>query len=364
MKTVPFALRRSLIVLLSSLLLVGMATATPTVAKFLFVANYIDGTISVFQVQPLTGQLTQVPGSPFAGGSAIQGIALTPDNKFLYTAGSAVNAFGVNQQTGSLTPIASYPLSSGSGGVIVTPNGKFLYSTGDGLYGFSIDSATGTLTAVPGSPFDSSVAFSGSAANPTSQYLYASTLIPNGVMAYSIQSDGSLLTLPGSPYTDPNSPFDVAIEPSGRFVYVVNYGGGVSGWAIASDGSLTSLPGSPYSTGGDASNSIAASADGRAIIVDNQAQSTTASLAIQSDGSLLLAGTPQPAGTDPRGVTLCAGCAGWLQGSVLSTEQCGTVSHDMRTNHYERIAGSHCCGDDFGVSSATNDCRGRRSCHL
>jgi Lactonase, 7-bladed beta-propeller/Bacterial Ig domain len=96
----------------------------------------------------------------------------------------------------------------------------------------------------------------------------------------------------------------VAVEPSGRFVYVVNYGGGVLGFSIAGDGSLTSLPGSPYATGGNAPNSIAAANNGSTIIVDNQAQGTAASLAIQSDGSLKLVGTPQPAGTSTRWVTV------------------------------------------------------------
>jgi len=44
---------------------------------------------SVFRVQPLTGQLSEISGSPFSGGYAIQGLALTPDNKFLYSAGGA-----------------------------------------------------------------------------------------------------------------------------------------------------------------------------------------------------------------------------------------------------------------------------------
>lgn len=287
------------------LLLASSALGQGTVPKFLFVANYIDGTISVFRVQPLTGQLTQIPGSPFAGGTAIQGIALTPDKKFLYTSGINVTAFSVNQQTGGLTQIGAYPLVEGSGGLTITPNGKFAYSTGNGIFGFSIDSSTGALTPVPNSPFQTSVAFSSAAADPSSQYLYATTLIPSGINAYSIQEDGSLFTLEGSPYSDPNSPFAVAAEPSGRFVYVANYGGDISGYSIAAgQGTLTSLPGSPYSTGGQAPNAIAASSDGRAVVVDNQAQSTTASLGIQPDGSLVLEGTPQPAGFNPRGITV------------------------------------------------------------
>lgn len=298
--------RRILPVLFLSLLLAGTTFGQGTVPKFLFVANYIDGTISVFQVQALTGQLTQVPGSPFPGGAGIQGIALTPDKRFLYTSGNSVTAFNVNQQNGTLTQIAAYPLVDGSGKLIITPDGKFAYSMGNGIFAFRIDATTGTLTAVPGSPFDSNVSFGGAAADPTSQYFYAAALIPNDIHGYSIQEDGALFPLTPSPYPDDDSPFDVVTEPSGRFVYVVNYDGvGISGFGIApGQGTLTALPGSPYSTGGQASNAIAASPDGTAIIVDNQVQSTTASLAIQSDGSLILAGTPQIAAYNPRGVTV------------------------------------------------------------
>lgn len=303
--------RGCVIAILLSILFLSTAFAQGTVPKFLFVDNYIDGTISVFRVEPLTGQLTQVPGSPFAGGYAIQGLALTPGNKFLYTAGRSVTAFSVNQQNGSLTQIATYPIAGGSGKIIITPNGKFAYAMSDGIYAFSIDSATGALTPVPGSPFDPNVSFGGAAADPTSQYFYAAQLLPqpSAVRGYAIQENGALFTLTGSPYYDPNGPIDVATEPSGRFVYVVNYGGGfsagISGFSIAAgQGTLTDLPGSPYATGGEASNTIAASSDGRAVVVDNQVQSTTSSLAIQPDGSLALAGTPQPAGYDPRWVTV------------------------------------------------------------
>jgi 6-phosphogluconolactonase len=298
---------RCLVAVLSlSLLLAGAAFAQGAVPKFLFVANYIDGTISVFQVQALTGQLAEVSGSPFSGGTAIQGIALTPDNKFLYTSGNNVTAFSVNQQNGSLTQIATYPLLDSSAKLIITPDSKFVYSTGAGIFAFSIDSATGALTAVPGSPFDPGVSFGGAAADPTSQYLYAAALIPSAVRGYSIQEDGALFPLTPSPYPDDDSPIDVVTEPSGRFVYVANYDGtGISGFAIArGQGTLTALAGSPYSTGGQASNAITASPDGTAIIVDNQIQSTTASLAIQPDGSLKMAGTPQTAAYNPRGVAV------------------------------------------------------------
>jgi 6-phosphogluconolactonase (cycloisomerase 2 family) len=306
MNAISSSPRRIFAVLCLSLLLACTAFAQGTVPKFLFVGNYIDGTISVFQIQPLTGQLTPVAGSPFPGGAAIQGMALAPGNKFLYTAGNSVTAFSVNQQNGSLTQIASSPLVDGSGKLIITPNGKFAYAMGNGIFAFAIDSITGTLTAVPGSPFYASVAFGGAAADPSSQYFYAAALIPYDIRAYSIQEDGALFPLTPSPYPDDGGPIDVATEPSGRFVYVANYDGtGISGYAIApGQGTLTLLPGSPYPTGGQASNAITAAPDGTAIIIDNQVQSTTASLAIQTDGSLVMAGTPQTAAYNPRGVTV------------------------------------------------------------
>jgi 6-phosphogluconolactonase len=287
------------------------AFAQASVPKFLFVDNEVDGTVSAFQVEPLTGQLIEVTGSPFNGGYAIQGIALTPDNKFVYTAGNAVFAFVVNQTTGELTEVGSYPINGDLGKAVITGNGKFLYAFGDGIYGFSIDSSTGALTPIPGSPFDVKVSFGGGTVDPTSQYLYAPQLLPQptGVRGYAIQESGALFTLTGSPFADSNTPIDMVADPSGRFVYAANYGGGltagVSGFSIApGQGTLTPLPNSPYATGGQATLGIAASPNGRAIVTSNQAESTTASLSIQQDGSLVLAGTPQPTGLNPGYVAI------------------------------------------------------------
>jgi 6-phosphogluconolactonase (cycloisomerase 2 family) len=281
------------------------ALGQQVVPKFLYVVGYISDNVSAFSVEPLTGQLTELSGSPYPGGIGMQGLAFRPDYKYLYASGQSVTAYSVDQTTGALTQIGNYPLSGGSGSVMVTPDGKYLHAMGNGIAGFSIDPANGTLTPVPGSPFDTSVSFSSAAATTNSTFLYASALIPNGVYGYSIQPNGELFALLGSPFYDPNSPYAAGIEPTGRYLYIANYGGGVSAWSIDPVyGGLTELSGSPYSTGGSASNAMAIVPNGRAIVVDNQAQSTTASLAIQPDGSLQLRGTPQPAGANPNGVTV------------------------------------------------------------
>jgi 6-phosphogluconolactonase len=304
-----FVARRfvSFSILLFSLASVA-AVSGQSVPKFLYVVNYDTvGSISGYYIEPLTGQPTPMPGSPFPGGVAMQGIALTPDQRFLYAAGIDVVAYSVNQQNGSLTQIATYPVPGGSGRAHVTPDGQFLYVVGNGINGFAIDSSSGALTVVSGSPVNPNTSYSGISFTPNSAFAYASALLPNNeVDGFTIQPDGELFPMYPT-YPNPNTPIDIVVEPSGRLLYVDNYGGGssagISGYAINSgDGSLTDLPGSPYGTGGQAPNAITASPNGRAIVVDNQVQNTTASLRIQSDGSLVLAGTPQPSAYDPGNV--------------------------------------------------------------
>lgn len=77
------------------------AAATP---GFVYVANSIGvsltmGNISVFSVDPSTGGLTPVPGSPFQGGAQPTAAAVDPFGKFLFEASNIDN----------LVPAKSYP---------------------------------------------------------------------------------------------------------------------------------------------------------------------------------------------------------------------------------------------------------------
>ncbi len=293
----------------SAALLFSLAFVLPAsaqdVPKFLYVESYIDDTIWVFRIQPLTGQPSPIAGSPFPGIPAMQGLAMSPDHRFLYAAGKGIVAYSVNSQNGSLTQIGFYSMPTNSGRTRITPDGRFLYASNDGIYGFAIDSNSGALTPVPGSPFNPNTSYGGVAITPNSAFLYGAALLPNNeVDGFTIQPDGAIF--PNYPtYSNPNTPIDIVSEPSGRFLYVADYGDGVSGYAInEGDGSLISLPNSPYNTGGQAPNAITAAPNGHAIAVDNQVQNTTASLAIRSNGSLALAGKSQPSAYDPGGVVV------------------------------------------------------------
>jgi 6-phosphogluconolactonase len=61
---------------------------------------------------------------------------------------------------------------------------------------------------------------------------------------------GALTAITGSPFASPQ-PAAVAVDPTGKFVYVANLSAGtVSAFAIAAaDSSLTPLTGSPFAAG-------------------------------------------------------------------------------------------------------------------
>jgi len=97
------------------------------------------------------------------------------------------------------------------GSMVTDPSTKFLYTanTGDGtISGFSIDSATGTLTPVSGSPFSATIAPAPGwliqfqlAIDPSARFLYATNPQKQSISVFGISSDGSLRPLGNTPLT-------------------------------------------------------------------------------------------------------------------------------------------------------------------
>ena len=107
--------------------------------NILFVANTGSNDVSAFSINPNTGTLTLVPGSPFStGGNGNLGLALsaTPDGKFLMvgnTISANITVFSI-APNGSLTPIAGSPFTAPSylTGTKVSPNGLYLAASAPG----------------------------------------------------------------------------------------------------------------------------------------------------------------------------------------------------------------------------------------
>ena len=242
--------------------------AVSTLGNFLYVPNGNSSTISVFTINPVTGLLTPVPGSPFPTGVTPDQIALavTPDNRFLYAANSRsgkISAFSITAN-GALSSVPGSPFSSGeigTGRTKVSPNGRFLFVTSENnrMVVLSI-SSDGALTQVTGSPFPLGDEDFGTTlgvdVNCAGNLLFVGEQI-NGltrVLVLDITASGTLSAISGSPFSffgGSNSQV-VVLSPDDRFLYVPNEGNGkLSVLSVAANGSLSAIPGSPFFVGTD-----------------------------------------------------------------------------------------------------------------
>jgi 6-phosphogluconolactonase (cycloisomerase 2 family) len=215
--------------------------------EFVFVANLHggptnQGSVSVFQVDSITGGLTEVPGSEFTNGQSVREIGTDRTGQFVYTAnaGSAnTSGFRVDRTTGVLTALPGSPYAAGNVpfSVAVDPLGRFVYtmtgSTVAGIFGYAVDPASGELTQLPGSPF----AFPTEnriVAHPTGNFLYHfdRTFPTPHIAGYAIGASGALTLIAGSPFADPNYPESAAFDPTGRFMYVTVEAGGPTGGGV------------------------------------------------------------------------------------------------------------------------------------
>ena len=289
-------------------------TVDPT-GKFVYVANAADDNVWAYTTNSGTGALTAVAGSPFSAGLAPRGVTVDPTGKFAYVANYSsnnVSAYTINSATGALTAIPGSPFAGGSAPISVTvdPTGKFAYVanyiSSNNVSAYTINSATGALTAVPGSPFAAGTQPDFVAVDPTGRFAYVANEFSNNVSAYTISSaTGALTSVPGSPFSAGTYPLPVTVDPTGKFVYVVNAGdNNVSAYTInPATGALTAVAGSPFAAG-SAPRSVTVDPTGEFAYVANEDSSNVSAYTINPATGALTAvpGSPFAAGSHPYSV--------------------------------------------------------------
>lgn len=89
------------------------------------------------------------------------------------------------------------------------------------IHSFSLNTATGALTEVPGSPFSAGLGPEQMAVDPTGRFLYVANQNSQDITAFSIDpGTGSLALIPGSPFFIGAEPVTMETDPTGRFLYV------------------------------------------------------------------------------------------------------------------------------------------------
>ena len=173
--------------------------------------------------------------------------------EFLYVSyGKGLLSFSINRETGALSKLPGTPtvFPEGIGAITLDHTGKLLYaSIGSSIHGYRIE-GNGQLIPLPGSPYR--VSGGGLAVDPFNRFLYATDFgaYPNysgSVAVYRIQPNGSLAPVPGSPFVAGIGTAQLAVDPFGRFVYIVNYvGRNTSVFKVLENGTLRPVPGSPF----------------------------------------------------------------------------------------------------------------------
>ena len=239
---------------------------SPT-APFLYVANQTSGDITAFTVDPGSGSLGTVAGSPFliTPASNPQSLAISPNGNFLFVANppqGTVAAFAIGNN-GALTAVAGSPFAMGAGAtpnaVVVGRDGRFLYvadTAHNAVLGFAVQT-NGTLAAINGSPFAAGAAPSGLGMDSQGALLFAANTGSNNVSAYVIDaSSGALGQVTGSPFaTGGVGPSAVAVNATTTAVYVTDQTShDIAAFSISSSGALKPLAGSPFNVATAASS--------------------------------------------------------------------------------------------------------------
>jgi 6-phosphogluconolactonase (cycloisomerase 2 family) len=166
--------------------------------------------------------------------------------------GSNYSGF-ILSKTGLLraVPNSTVPLPDGSGQGDVLFNGTGTHLVGTRVTTSLIDSfvvrANGTLAMAPGSPFAAQMLGPFGSAfqpnNPTQLFVSNAHGGTNAgsISAYHVSANGTLTAVGGSPFPDlQTAPCWIAISPDGRYLFTANTGSDtISSYAIAPNGSLS-----------------------------------------------------------------------------------------------------------------------------
>jgi 6-phosphogluconolactonase len=142
--------------------------------KFVFVANLLTADVSAFAINHQTGTLSAVAGSPFSAGCTsplqaqpgaafgnacrLTSLAVDASGAFLYATGSSSNTisgFAIDPTSGALASLAGSPFTVAPWPYSVTASGGFLYVSYNDVVGaistYTIDPSSGVFTPVEGS---------------------------------------------------------------------------------------------------------------------------------------------------------------------------------------------------------------------
>lgn len=271
-------------------------------SHYLYATIPVSNQILAYREDPNSGVLTQISGSPYSVGEGSISLALHPSGNFLYAANPGqggtiendISLFDIAKD-GTLAEVsprtALGPTASQPKLLVMDPGGAFLYVMNTGssnISVFAIDSGSGALTQViPGSPFSIGATLLNMALSPSGNFLFVSLAgSPNGFIAtYSVNA--GQLSLVGLTSTSGLNPYGLAVDASGTHVYAGNNNASSSSiavFSVDSSGTLTPVQGSPISDGYSNPVDMMFDPSGKFLYVANQGSNNVAVFSIDANG--------------------------------------------------------------------------------
>lgn len=209
---------------------------------FAYVSNLLAGTVTSYSIDTVLGQLTSTGSVAVAGPYAV---ALDPRSQFAWVVDNnngQIRSFTVDSNTGALTASGA-PASTGGlrpHSLAVSPDGTRVYVTNElsnSVSALQVDANTGALTLI------NTLANSVSAPqriviDPSGQFVYAATAGGNAIEVFQVNPSTGALAAAGSAITT-TTPIDIAMHPSGSWLFVLRGGAAIRTFAIGANGALT-----------------------------------------------------------------------------------------------------------------------------
>ncbi len=174
------------------------------------------------QCSAATSVLSPVPNSPVYSGAGAFGLAVDGSDSFLYVANPSANnplapttvgnisGFNIDPGTGALTPLLGSPFTATNGtgptAITVDPSGTFVYATTTGssfsIWCFAITPTNGQLVLATNSPFNLNAGALFALIDPSGNYFYIGSEAGTGIVGYTYNpSTGALTAITGSPFS-------------------------------------------------------------------------------------------------------------------------------------------------------------------
>lgn len=284
--------------------LVALVSCGTTQSFYVYAAVPNASDIVVYREDPNSGFLTVMPFSPVTAGPGVESLVIHPSGKFIYASNPSENDISLFNVTGGGTITEQPPRTSTLPGgtsptkLVMDVKGTTLFAADVGsnsISVFTIDSK-GNLSAVSGSPFAIGITPLNMALSPSGNYLYVTGSANPGVLATYAVNTSSTNCQDNSQYLCliqisqvGSNPYGLAMTPDGSSLYVANSApaNSISEFAVdSSTGLLTQLSGSPIVQAYISPGAALVDSSGKYLYVTNEGSGNITAYAIATGGGL------------------------------------------------------------------------------